>query len=65
MNVLCVCGDVGGSLTLSKRFTGSYMLSCDTEDQGVIDVLFEGSKSDCFDYLLTRIKKFHDRQYPH
>lgn len=61
MNIVCHCGDDGGHLTICKRFTGDYMVFYPTEQEGVIDVLFEGSKSKCFDFILDRIKKFHDR----
>lgn len=60
MTVVCFDGSVGGSLNICKRFTGDYMVSCQTEEEGVIDVLFEGTKSKSFDFILERIKKFHE-----
>ena len=65
MNILCCCGDDGGYLTISKRFTGSYIVTTPTSGdpelfEGLVDVLFEGNRSQCFSFISERLMKFHE-----
>ena len=57
------------SLTLAKIHTGEYSVfyvcndecnhECD-DDCGVIDVLYEGSKEDCINFVYNELRKFTD-----
>lgn len=60
MRVYCMCDTSDGSLSICKRHTGDYIVFCDTEEEGVIDILLEGTKSQCFNFIYDRIMKFHE-----
>ena len=49
-------------LLLMKRYTGDYSVTKALEEGGVCEVLYEGTRSKCFDYLLDKMKKYWDEQ---
>ncbi len=49
---------------LMKRYTGDYSVTTELDDEGVLEVLCEGSRSKCFEYISDKTKKYWDEQYP-
>jgi hypothetical protein len=49
-------------LLLMKRYTGDYSVTKALRDGGVCEVLYEGTRSKCFEYLSDKMKKYWDEQ---
>ena len=49
---------------LMKRYTGDYAVTTALDEEGVLEVLYEGTRSKCFDYIADKMKKYWDEQYP-
>ena len=48
---------------IMKRHTGDYSVTTDIDEDGTLEVLYEGSRNKCFDYLMDKMKKYWDEQY--
>jgi len=58
------CGKPISDYILMKRYTGEYSVTTSIDEEGILEVLCEGSRSKCFDYIADKMKKYWDEQYP-
>lgn len=56
------CGKPISDYILMKRYTGDYSVTKALRDGGVCEVLYEGTRSKCFEYLSDKMKKYWDEQ---
>ena len=51
-------------LLVMKRYTGDYSVTTSIDEEGVLEVLYEGTRSKCFEYLSDKMKKYWDENNP-